>query len=417
MSARASHSYGVLSRPAYDDSARSRTTAPPPPRSRPATPTAPSRGSAISSSHAFATRGRRPLPLAAEHQHHPGAAVVGRVVGHRASSDWRPVAPAARAAGVREEVGDVAHPRHRQMLDGARPRPCTPRAVTSAARRSGITTPGGAGALRGAADRPQVLRVLHLVERHQQRVGAARAAPRPRRMDTRRPPRRPPGGPSSHSDARSPAPEALRTSHARQPRLARGARRRPDLSHARARGARAAPLARGCDRRGSRLGGSGISSGPSGPSRISQPRARSSSRRRSAARKSRSRARGSRRASSSDRLWVDCADIRRASSAVRSPKPRMSSISRRSRSPTPTPRRLASRTHSNSARERVRRVEVVGQRIAERIPVVCHIRRTLLPGDHSPERVADALDATIGVFELRTRERQRLAVVAADADT
>src|ERR1700684_3345239 len=92
MSARASHSYGELSRRfsrcckiSYKIADAAALTL--------SESIAPRSGSAINWSQALATRGRRPAAPA--------------------------VAPAAGAARVGEEVGDVAHARDAQMLDGA----------------------------------------------------------------------------------------------------------------------------------------------------------------------------------------------------------------------------------------------------------------------------------------------------------
>ena len=78
--------------------------------------------------------------LRAEHEHHPPA-VVGLLVGRRGLGRRRRRPRRSRSFAVRQPVGQVAAPAPRA---DARPRPltpCTTAAVTSADRRSGITTP------------------------------------------------------------------------------------------------------------------------------------------------------------------------------------------------------------------------------------------------------------------------------------
>src|ERR1700727_442516 len=108
--------------------------------------------------------------LAAEHERYAGAGVVGLVVGDRARViTARAVAPAACTARVSEEISDVAYTRDTQMLDGAG------RRLTGRRRDLGCTAlgnddAGGADALGRAADRAKVLRVLDLVEHDDQRL-------------------------------------------------------------------------------------------------------------------------------------------------------------------------------------------------------------------------------------------------------
>ena len=265
MSARASHSYGALSRPRFallqdlvqerrgggadaERLDRARAAAARSARRRPW------RRAGAARCPRCRARARRP------------AGVVGRVVGDGARRRSRAgaVAPAAGAAGVGEEVGEVAHARDAQVLDGAG------RGLADGRRHLGGAAlgdhdAGRAGALGRAADRAEVLRVLDLVERDDQRLARRRAARRRRRRGRRRRRRRRPGARASRSGARSPRPSTIRGRDARQPRLARGARAVAHTSlTARARGARAAPRARGCARRRSRPA-IGISSGPCGP--------------------------------------------------------------------------------------------------------------------------------------------------------
>ena len=63
--------------------------------------------------------GRRPLPLRAEHEH-DAAAVVDRVVGVVARPRRRRSTTARAALASAQEIGQVADPGDRQMLDGAR---------------------------------------------------------------------------------------------------------------------------------------------------------------------------------------------------------------------------------------------------------------------------------------------------------
>ncbi len=83
MWARALHSYGALSRRS-PRSARSRTATAAAAALTPSDSIRPRSGSAISSIARLRHPRAQPAALAAEHEHHPGAAVVGRVVGDRA---------------------------------------------------------------------------------------------------------------------------------------------------------------------------------------------------------------------------------------------------------------------------------------------------------------------------------------------
>ena len=116
-------------------------------------------------------RARRPPPRSRGGRRAPARAAVA--LGARA------VAPAARLARVAQEVREVAHARDRQVLDGARRGLADGRRDLRGAAL-GDHDAGRAGALGGAADRAEVLRVLDLVERDEQRVGPARAARRRR---------------------------------------------------------------------------------------------------------------------------------------------------------------------------------------------------------------------------------------------
>ena len=193
---------------------------------------------------ACATRGRRPLPSLPSTSTTPAPRVVGLVVGtHRRRSRALP-APAGRRL-PRSTSSRPRGPRAgsrpgcaRGRRAGARRRPAEAlqtAGVTSAARRSGITTPAAPGALGGAADRAEVLRILDLVEGHQQRLG-----PREQLVGA--------GvgvgaGLGAHAlvGAGAAAPLDLLgrvrccTETPSQPRLARGAGGGPDLADARAR--------------------------------------------------------------------------------------------------------------------------------------------------------------------------------------
>ncbi len=148
--------------------------------------------------------------------------------------------------------------------------------VTPAARRSGITTPAAPDALRGAADRAEVLGVLHLVERDHQRLDARQQLAARPHTDRRRPRRRRPGGRPSRSARSICSAETTRTAHARQPRLACGARGRPDLADAVGAPAAQRLADAGCDRRGSRR--RRVSSKPAAGRREPPSRARAISR-------------------------------------------------------------------------------------------------------------------------------------------
>ena len=195
-------------------------------------------------SQAPATRGRRPFPSAPEHQDDAAARSRARCRGPRARRPPRRRHQQPAALAVAQEVGEVAHARDRQVLDRARPTPCTPPGVTSAERRSADHDARRARALGRAADRAEVLRVLDLVERDDQRR-RARASSSPRRRRGRaRPRRRRPGG--RRCRARRATSSAVddvdRHAGGGQPRLARRARSSPRRG-ARAGGRPAAPRA------------------------------------------------------------------------------------------------------------------------------------------------------------------------------
>ncbi len=307
MSARASHSYGELSRPrcrlckiSYRIAAAAALT--------PSDSMRPCSGSAISSSQAPATRGRSPLALAAEHEHDARAGVVGRVVGDRpvllaragaaGATGARPVAPAPGRARIGEEVGDVAHARDAQVLDGSGGRLADRRRDLGGAAL-GDHHAAGAGALGGAADRAEVLWVLDLVERDDQRLRAREQLGRARRRDTGPPRRRRPGARSSRSGARSPRAATMRRSQLRQPRLARGAIASPTPRPRARRAARAAPRARGCARRGSLRRAARSRRARRGPPSRARRSHRAAGRRPAKSRSSRARSRCSASASTS----------------------------------------------------------------------------------------------------------------------
>ena len=130
------------------------------------------------SSHAEATRGRSPRP--SEPSTSDDARRGSRGVVRRRARRRRAVAPAARCLGVARGS--------RRGFAPARPRRCSTApadalqtaGVTSAERRSGITTPVAPAPPR-AAHGAEVLRVGHLVERDDERARAPAAARRRRR--------------------------------------------------------------------------------------------------------------------------------------------------------------------------------------------------------------------------------------------
>ena len=129
--------------------------------------------------------------------------------------------PASRAAS--EEVGEVAHARDPQVLDRAGRRLRDRRRDVRGAALADHDAVGP-GALGRAADRAEVLRVLDLVERDDQRGGGAQEGGRRRRRGTGRPRRRRPGGrrcrpPGDLLARRRPR----RGTPGSEPRLARGA--------------------------------------------------------------------------------------------------------------------------------------------------------------------------------------------------
>ena len=239
-----------------------------------------------SSSQAFATRGRSPLPSAPSTSTTPPRQSTRRTRPRRAGGGA--VAPAARPPSRRRGS--------RRCCARARSRRCSTApadalqtaGVTSAARRSGITTPS----------RPRTSAVRQIAPRFcgswtsssatsSGRRAREQLAAR-RRTGRARPRRRRPGGRRCRARARQLAPASARCE-----RDARAVLRRPDLA---ARGRRPA---RSTSR--DRVApvddhGTGTSSGPAGPSRTSQPRARSSSRSRSASAKSLAARASSRRA-------------------------------------------------------------------------------------------------------------------------
>ena len=154
---------------------------------RSASRSAPDEGSRPAGRSSAATRGRSPLPsLPSTSTTLPGQVDLG--VGSR-----RPglgaVDPRARLLGRREPVGQVRDPRDREVLDrprrglagGGRDRRRAPRRDHH---------PGGSGDLGRAADRPEVVGVLDLVQRHDQGVRRfeQRCADRRRGRDQPRPP-------------------------------------------------------------------------------------------------------------------------------------------------------------------------------------------------------------------------------------
>ena len=155
-------------------------------------PMCPWSGSATSSSHAEATRGRRPRPSAPMTRTTPPRIVGAQV--RRGALGRRSVAPEARLLRLAQEVGHVRRTGDAQVLD----RPCR---RLHRRRRHMRGAPladdeaGRARALGRAAIAPEVLRVLDLVERDDQRVGALQDLGRTRSTDRARRRRRCPGGP------------------------------------------------------------------------------------------------------------------------------------------------------------------------------------------------------------------------------
>ena len=313
---------------------------------------------------------------------------------------------------------------------GARPLPPTPwprRAVTCAARRSPMTTPSAPAHSAVRHDRAEVLRVLDLVERDDQRRGARKQLGGVRvRVAGRRRAQTPwcaslPAAPRARRRRRSRrARRALRaTARARRPRSpTRGAR---------AAGPRAAPRGPGCGRRGwprlARPGARAVrggaarspsartSSAPPGASRTCQPRAPSSSRRRSASAKSRA-ARAASRRSSSSRAAASGAPPRRhrRRAGSRGPGRRASRAGRRRRR---RPRRLDSRTQSKAAASASCGVEIIAKCSEEARRAAAAMSSGESPGMQQPRGLADsgarrpapARSVSVGVLH-------RLAVVA-----
>ena len=191
-----------------------------------------------------------PRALRAEHDH-DAAAASRRPCRRVGAPACGAVHPGARLLGLAEVVGEVAHPGHRQVLDGARRTRGTPPA-SPPRRGARARTTRSPRRTRRCGRRPQVLRVLDLVQRHHQRVLGLQQPPRRRRTGTA-PPRTPgPGGARSRTAARAPA--APTTCHGLAAHRERGppprAPRRPPIRAAPA-AARAAPRGRRSRRRGS----------------------------------------------------------------------------------------------------------------------------------------------------------------------
>ena len=274
--------------------------------------------------------------LGAQHEHDAAARSRAASYGTRPRRRGA-VAPAARAPWRRARKSARLRTRAiAQVLDRAGRRLADRRRdLGRAALRQDDA--GRARALGGAADRAEVLRVLDLVERDQQRVGPRRAARRRRRTGSGRPRRRCPGAPCEPQRARDRlggGASARRATPRRQPRLPRAARSVAQTRRDRPRARPRSASRTGCGRR------------------RSPARARSSGRRRRRAPPSRARhlvaqavglgevprgarALARRSASARDASGRRAAVARRAGSRARA----RSSISRRSRGrPTAAPR-------------------------------------------------------------------------------
>ena len=278
--------------------------------------------------------------------------------------------------------------------------------VTSAARRSRITTPLDPGALGRAADRAEVLGVLELVERDEQRVSGRQQLLGAGVGVGARPRRRRPGGPPSRSAPRSPRAAAARR-HGPQPRLAGGARGRPDVVDAPVAGAPAAPRERGCGRRRSRAQGRSARSRP--PRRGPPSRARRSSSRSSSA------------AAKSAPARALLALARPARRPPRAPPPagragsrgrgrRASRADRESPAPVGAPVGLAQPLVEHG--QRLGRVEVTRQSVEEALAQPAQLRRGLGARAQPPRRLADPLDVRPRLGQRGIGEGERLAVVA-----
>ena len=110
----------------------------------------------------------QPASLRAEHQHHPPA-VVGAVVGH-ARVGGGAVDPGLAPLGLRRASRPGCARARSRRCSTAPAEALQTAGVTSAERRSGSTTPAQPGRLGHAADRAEVVRVLHLVEAQHERV-------------------------------------------------------------------------------------------------------------------------------------------------------------------------------------------------------------------------------------------------------
>ena len=231
-------------------------------------PTRPWRGSLTNSSQAAATRGRRPRPSEPMHQHDPPPVVrplVGQIgIGGRA------VHPGLALLRGRQPVREIAHARHREVLDRARRRLANRRRDLGGAPL-GHHDSAAPGELGHAAYGAEVVRILDLVESDHERVVGLEQGIRVGVADRPRPRRRCPGG---RARPRAPPPRA-RPRSAPRPRRARPRARLALWRTRAARGAgRAVPPGPGCARRRSRAAGghdSGTSFAPSGVSRISHP--------------------------------------------------------------------------------------------------------------------------------------------------
>ena len=228
--------------------------------------------------------------------------------------------------------------------------------VTSAARRSGITTPAAPAHSAVRQIEPRFCGSWTWSS-----ATSSGCSPREQLLGARvgvgaRPRRRRPGGRPSRSGARSPR-RGDAYGHARAATARARRRRSPRPRPPRRRAARAAPRARGCARRGSRRGSS---SKPLGRRRGPPSRARAiSSRSRSAAAKSRSRARLLALARARlERLAGACVVAASSSDSEPEHPEHLAQVGVAAPSPA---RRSASRIHSFSDGQRLGRVEVAAR--------------------------------------------------------